>query len=98
MVKNSSLTDLLHMSVSTTAETDLSSLPSSQSDLRKLNRENLSVAVRDLQILHSVFKRSDEGDSHVLVRQPLTPSVQESLTGPPWLSFKENVASRLVGR
>ena len=46
MVKNSSLTDLLHMSVSTTAETDLSSLPSSQSDLRKLNKENLSVAVR----------------------------------------------------
>ena len=46
MVKNSSLTDLLHLSVSTTAETELSSLPSSQSDLRKLNKENLSVAVR----------------------------------------------------
>ena len=46
MVKTSSLTDLLHLSLSTTAETELSSLPSSQSDLKKLNKENLSVAVR----------------------------------------------------
>ena len=46
MVENSSLTDLLHLSMSTTAESELSSLPSSQSDLKKLNKENLSVAVR----------------------------------------------------
>lgn len=39
-------TDVLHLEVDTTAETHLSSLPTSQQDLKKLNKENLSAAVR----------------------------------------------------
>ena len=38
--------ELLHLELDTTAETLLSSLPTSEQDVKSLNKDNLSAAVR----------------------------------------------------